>query len=77
MKTTPRIGKVVAILSVKEDSDLMIITATARSFASIRARSAGRPVHAGRAPGAHGREGDQVAAAAEVLDKLKHVPQAL
>src|SRR6266699_6035380 len=26
MKTTPRIGKVVAILSVKEDSELMIIT---------------------------------------------------
>jgi DNA gyrase subunit A len=26
MKVTPRIGKVVAILSVKEDTDLMIIT---------------------------------------------------
>ena len=26
MKTTPRVGKVVGILSVKEDSDLMIIT---------------------------------------------------
>src|SRR5438067_12890323 len=26
MKTTPRIGKVVAILSVKEDTELMIIT---------------------------------------------------
>ena len=26
MKTTPRVGKVVGILSVKEDSDLMIVT---------------------------------------------------
>ena len=26
MKTTPKIGKVVGILSVKEDSDMMIIT---------------------------------------------------
>ncbi len=26
MKTTPRVGKVIAILSVKEDSDLMIVT---------------------------------------------------
>jgi hypothetical protein len=30
MKTTNKTGKVVGILSVKEDSDLMIVTATAR-----------------------------------------------
>ena len=30
MKTTPRIGKVMNVLSVKEDTELVIITKTAR-----------------------------------------------
>ncbi len=30
MKTTPRIGKVMNVLSVKEDTELVIITQTAR-----------------------------------------------
>ena len=55
MKTTPRIGKVVAILSVKEDTDLMIITKRGQDHPhGIGRDPASGPVDAGRAAGAHG-----------------------
>ena len=56
MKVTPKIGKVVAILSVKEDTDLMIITKDGKiiRIESGEIRQAGRSVHSGRPVGANG-----------------------
>ncbi len=63
MKTTPRIGKVVAILSVKEDTDLMIITKEGKviRIESGEIRQAGRSTQGVRL--VRMEEGDHVAAA--------------
>ena len=63
MKTTPRIGKVVAILSVKEDSDLMIVTKQGQIIRidSGEIRQAGRSTQGVRLVNVE--TGDQVAAA--------------
>jgi DNA gyrase subunit A len=63
MKTTPRIGKVVGILSVKEDSDLMIITKQGQIIRidSGEIRQAGRSTQGVRLVNCDA--GDQVAAA--------------
>ena len=56
MKTSARNGKVVAILSVKEDSDLMIITKDGKIIRiEVGRNPASGPLHAGRASGSHGR----------------------
>ena len=63
MKTTPKIGKVVGILSVKEDSDMMIITKQGQiiRIASGEIRQAGRSTQGVRLVNCE--PGDQVAAA--------------
>ncbi|MBZ5604690.1 MAG: DNA gyrase subunit A [Acidobacteriia bacterium] len=63
MKTTPRIGKVVGILSVREDSDIMIITKQGQiiRIASGEIRQAGRSTQGVRLVNCDA--GDQVAAA--------------
>jgi DNA gyrase subunit A len=63
MKTTPRVGNVVAILSVKEDSDLMIITKQGQIIRidSGQIRQAGRSTQGVRLVNVEA--GDQVAAA--------------
>ncbi|MBV9770380.1 MAG: DNA gyrase subunit A [Bryobacterales bacterium] len=63
MKLTPRIGKVVAILSVKEDTDLMIITRDGKiiRLESGEIRQAGRSTQGVRL--VRMEENDQVAAA--------------
>ncbi|HSP68739.1 MAG TPA: DNA gyrase subunit A [Bryobacteraceae bacterium] len=63
MKTTAKIGKVVGILSVKEDSDLMIITKQGQIIRidSSTIRQAGRSTQGVRLVNCE--EGDQVAAA--------------
>jgi DNA gyrase subunit A len=66
MKVTPRIGKVVAILSVKEDTDLMIITKDGKiiRIESGEIRQAGRSTQGVRL--VRMEEGDQVAAASVI-----------
>ncbi len=66
MKMTPRIGKVVAILSVKEDTDLMIITRDGKiiRIESGEIRQAGRSTQGVRL--VRMEEGDQVAAASVI-----------
>ena len=68
MKTTPRIGKVVGILSVKEDSDLMIITKQGQIIRidSGEIRQAGRSTQGVRLVNVEA--GDQVAAASLIPD---------
>jgi DNA gyrase subunit A len=68
MKTTPRIGKVVAILAVKEDSELMIITKQGQiiRIESGEIRQAGRSTQGVRLVNVE--EGDQVAAASLIPD---------
>ena len=68
MKVTPRIGKVVAILSVKEDTDLMIITRDGKiiRLESGEIRQAGRSTQGVRL--VRMEEGDQVAAASVIPD---------
>ena len=63
MKTTPRVGKVVGILSVREDSDLMIITKQGQIIRidSGQIRQAGRSTQGVRLVNVE--PGDQVAAA--------------
>jgi DNA gyrase subunit A len=63
MKTTTKVGKVVAVLSVKEESDLMIITKTGQIIRidSSDIRQAGRSTQGVRL--VRLEEGDQVAAA--------------
>src|SRR5580698_5355579 len=66
MKVTPRIGKVVAILSVKEDTDLMIITKDGKiiRLESGEIRQAGRSTQGVRL--VRMDEGDLVAAASVI-----------
>src|SRR6202051_3559525 len=68
MKTTPRIGKVVGILSVKEDTELMIITKQGQIIRidSGGIRQAGRSTQGVRLVNVE--EGDQVAAASLIPD---------
>ncbi len=68
MKVTPRIGKVVAILSVKEDTDLMIITRDGKiiRLESGEIRQAGRSTQGVRL--VRMEEGDQAAAASVIPD---------
>jgi DNA gyrase subunit A len=68
MKTTPRIGKVVGILSVKEDSELMIITKQGQIIRidSKEIRQAGRSTQGVRLVNVEA--GDQVAAASLLPD---------
>jgi DNA gyrase subunit A len=69
MKVTPRIGKVVAILSVKEDTDLMIITRDGKiiRIEASEIRQAGRSTQGVRL--VRPDEGDQVAAASVIPDE--------
>jgi DNA gyrase subunit A len=66
MKTTPRVGKVVAILPVKEDTDLMIITKQGQIIRidSGEIRQAGRSTQGVRLVNVEA--GDQVAAASPI-----------
>ncbi len=68
MKTTPKIGKVVGILSVKEDTELMIITKGGQIIRidSKSIRQAGRSTQGVRLVNVE--EGDQVAAASLIPD---------
>jgi DNA gyrase subunit A len=68
MKTTARVGKVIGILSVKEDSDLMIITKQGQIIRidSGEIRQAGRSTQGVRLVNVE--EGDQVAAASLIPD---------
>jgi len=68
MKTTPKIGKVVAILSVKEDSELMIITKQGQIIRidSSEIRQAGRSTQGVKLVTLE--QGDQVAAASLIPD---------
>ena len=68
MKTSERNGKVVAILSVKEDSDLMIITKDGKiiRIESGEIRQAGRSTQGVRL--VRMEEGDKVAAASLIPD---------
>ncbi|HTY54875.1 MAG TPA: DNA gyrase subunit A [Candidatus Binataceae bacterium] len=69
MKITPKIGKVVAILSVKEDTDLMIITRDGKiiRLESGEIRQAGRSTQGVRL--VRMEEGDQVAAASVIQNE--------
>jgi DNA gyrase subunit A len=66
MKTTNKVGKVVAVLSVKEDTDLMIITKDGKiiRLESGEIRQAGRSTQGVRL--VRMEEGDQVAAASVI-----------
>ena len=68
MKTTARSGKVVGVLSVKEDSDLMIITKDGKiiRIESAQIRQAGRSTQGVRL--VRMEEGDKVAAASVIPD---------
>jgi DNA gyrase subunit A len=74
MKTTPRVGKVVGILSVKEDSELMIITKQGQIIRidSGQIRQTGRSTQGVRLVNVEA--GDQVAAASLIPDTV--VPEA-
>ena len=75
MKTTPRVGKVVGILSVKEDSDLMIITKQGQiiRIESGKIRQAGRSTQGVRLVNVEA--GDQVAAASLIPETEAAGPQ--
>ena len=68
MKTTNKTGKVVAILSVKEDSDLMIVTQNGKiiRIESSTIRQAGRSTQGVKLVSLE--EGDKVAAASVIPD---------
>jgi DNA gyrase subunit A len=70
MKTTPRVGKVVGILSVKEDSELMIITKQGQIIRidSGGIRQAGRSTQGVKLVNVEA--GDQVAAASLIPDTV-------
>jgi DNA gyrase subunit A len=75
MKTTPRVGKVIGILSVKEDSDLMIITKQGQiiRIESGTIRQAGRSTQGVRLVNVE--PGDQVAAASLIPEAEVNGPQ--
>ena len=77
MKTTPRVGKVVGILSVKEDSDLMIITKDGKiiRIESGEIRQAGRSTQGVRL--VRMEEGDSVAAASLIPDQRDGIQEDL
>ena len=66
MKTTPRVGKVVGVLSVRENTDLMIITKDGKiiRLESGEIRQAGRSTQGVRL--VRMEEGDRVAAASVI-----------
>jgi DNA gyrase subunit A len=70
MKTTPRVGKVVGILSVKEDSELMIITKQGQIIRidSSEIRKAGRSTQGVKLVNVEA--GDQVAAASLIPETV-------
>jgi DNA gyrase subunit A len=70
MKTTPRIGKVVGVLSVKEDSEVMIITRQGQiiRIQSNEIRQAGRSTQGVRLVNVEA--GDQVAAASLIPETV-------
>ncbi len=72
MKTTPRVGKVVDVLAVKEDSDLMIITKDGKiiRLESSEIRQAGRSTQGVRL--VRMEEGDQVAAASVLPEAVEN-----
>jgi DNA gyrase subunit A len=74
MKTTPRVGKVVGILSVKEDSELMIITKQGQIIRidSSEIRQAGRSTQGVKLVNVEA--GDQVAAAGLIPDTVVVAP---
>jgi len=69
MKVTPRIGKVVAIMEVKEDSDLIIVTQQGKiiRIESGEIRQAGRSTQGVRL--VRMEEGDRVAAASVISEE--------
>jgi DNA gyrase subunit A len=73
MKTTPKVGKVVAVLSVMENTDLMIITKDGKMIRleSGEIRQAGRSTQGVRL--VRMEEGDQVAAASVITETEKEV----
>ncbi|MGA7415030.1 MAG: DNA gyrase subunit A [Bryobacteraceae bacterium] len=75
MKTTPKVGKVVGVLSVKESTDLMIITKDGKiiRLESSEIRQAGRSTQGVRL--VRMEEGDQVAAASVLPDSEEVIPQ--
>ena len=75
MKTTPRVGKVVGILSVKEDSDLMIVTKQGQIIRidSGDIRKTGRSTQGVRLVNVE--EGDQVAAASLIPEAEATIEQ--
>ncbi len=74
MKTTPKVGKVVGVLSVKESTDLMIITKDGKiiRLESSEIRQAGRSTQGVRL--VRMEEGDQVAAASVIPDSEEVIP---
>jgi DNA gyrase subunit A len=66
MKTTPKVGNVVDVLSVKEDTDLMIITKDGKiiRIESAQIRQAGRSTQGVRL--VRMEEGDKVSAASVI-----------
>ena len=68
MKTTPKVGKVIGVLSVKENTDLMIITKDGKMIRieSSEIRQAGRSTQGVRL--VRLEEGDMVAAASVIPD---------
>jgi DNA gyrase subunit A len=72
MKTTSRNGKVVGILSVKEDTDLMIITKDGKiiRLEAAEIRQAGRSTQGVRL--VRVEEGDQVAAASVIPEAAEN-----
>ncbi len=75
MKTTPKVGKVVAVLSVKENTDLMIITKDGKiiRLESGEIRQAGRSTQGVRL--VRMEEGDQVAAASVIRESEEEAPK--
>jgi DNA gyrase subunit A len=75
MKTTPKVGKVVAVLSVREVTDLMIITKDGKiiRLESGEIRQAGRSTQGVRL--VRMEEGDQVAAASCIPEPEEGAPK--
>ena len=75
MKTTPKVGKVVGVLSVKENTDLMIITKDGKiiRLESGEIRQAGRSTQGVRL--VRMEEGDQVAAASLIPESEDEGPK--